>query len=116
MNTTDFVCKCGCGGNKIDPVFVDMLKAAEGFAGVPFAINSGYRCEAYNRSDRIKSKSDNHPSGQAADISCTDGPTRMKIVAGLVLAGFRRIGYNRVFIHADRMDQSHGKVQSLWPY
>lgn len=110
---SDFACKC-CGENKIDPVFVDMLEAARNFAGVPFVINSGYRCEKHNKA--VGSSADNHPSGEAADISCTEGPMRMKIIEALIRAGFRRIGFHKSFIHADRMDQSHGRPQSFWPY
>ena len=109
----DFACLC-CGANKTNPVFIDMLDAARGFAGVPFIINSGYRCPVHNQA--VGSSADNHPAGEAADIRCTDGPARMKIVEGLIRAGFRRIGFHRGFIHADRMDQSYGMVQSFWPY
>ena len=112
----DFKCKCGCGQNQTDPVVIDMFDAARTDAGVPFIIDSGYRCPKHNSSDAVKSTSDNHPSGEAGDIRCADGPTRMKIVAALIKVGFRRLGFHKSFIHADRMDQSHGKVQSFWPY
>ena len=111
---SDFACKCGCGINETDPVFIDMLDTARAFSGIPFIINSGYRCPLHNQN--IGSHADNHPSGQAADIRCTEGPARMKIVEALIRAGFRRIGFHSKFIHADRMDQSHDKVQSFWPY
>ncbi|MFA5262130.1 MAG: D-Ala-D-Ala carboxypeptidase family metallohydrolase [Candidatus Omnitrophota bacterium] len=110
----EFACKCGCGKNETDPVFVDMLDNARAFSGTPFIINSGYRCPLHNQA--VGSHANNHPSGQAADIRCTEGPARMKIVEALIRAGFRRIGFHNKFIHADRMDQSHDKVQSFWPY
>jgi len=110
----EFACKCGCGKNETDPVFVDMLDNARAFSGTPFIINSGYRCPLHNQA--VGSHANNHPSGQAADIRCTEGPARMKIVEALIRAGFRRIGFHNKFIHADRMDQSHNKVQSFWPY
>ena len=110
----DFACGCGCDRNETDPVLIDMLDTARTFSGVPFIIDSGYRCPANNRN--AKSTSNNHTSGQAADIRCTDGPTRMKIVEALIRAGFRRLGFHTGFIHADRMDQTHNKVRSFWPY
>lgn len=111
---TDFACRCGCGRNETDPVLIDMLDAARSFAGVPFIINSGYRCPQHNQASG--SQADNHPSGEAADIHCTSGPDRIKIIEALIRAGFRRIGFHKMFIHADRMDQSHGRSQSFWPY
>ena len=110
----DFQCKCGCGQNRTDPVFIDMLDVARSESGVPFVINSGHRCDAHNRS--VGSTSENHVSGEAADIRCSDGVTRMRIIVGLIKAGFRRIGFHHAFIHADRMDQVCGRVQSFWPY
>ena len=111
---SDFACPCGCGRNETDPVLIDMLDAARSYAGVPFIVDSGYRCPAHNQD--VGSHADNHPAGEAADIRCTDGPTRMKIVEALIRAGFRRIGFHNGFIHADRMDQANNKVRSFWPY
>jgi len=111
---SDFVCRCGCGRNHTDPILIDMLDSARSAAGVPFLVNSGYRCPAHNQA--IGSHADNHPSGEAADIRCTEGPVRIKMIVALINAGFRRIGFHNGFIHADRMDQSHGRVQSFWPY
>lgn len=91
-----------------------MLNEARIHAMVSFTINSGYRCEKHNKA--IGSTSDNHPSGEAADIRCTTGPVRIKIIAGLISAGFRRIGFHSTFIHADRMDRAFGRVQSFWDY
>lgn len=110
----DFACRCGCGQNQTDPVLIDMLDQARTHARVPFYIESGWRCKAHNLD--IGSRADNHPAGQAADIRCTDGVVRIRIIAGLIHAGFRRIGHHPNFIHADRMDQTHNRVRSFWPY
>jgi zinc D-Ala-D-Ala carboxypeptidase len=110
---SEFACRC-CGENRTDPALIDMLDAARGFAGMPFVVNSGYRCPKHTAA--VGSTADNHPSGQAADIKCTDGPTRMRLIEALIKAGFRRIGFHRLFIHVDRMDQSQNKVRSFWPY
>jgi len=112
MNNFDiheFDCPC-CGVNEMKPVFLDMIDEARRLAGVPFEINSGYRCPKHNK--EVGSTSMNHTSGQAADIKCTDGPTRFKIVSALIKAGFKRIGIAKTFIHTDSTDGP----MSIWFY
>ena len=106
----EFDCKCGCNENKMDNKFLEKIDNARDIAGVPFIINSGYRCPKHN--SKIGSTSDNHTKGVAADIKCTNGPTRIKILYGLIKAGFKRIGIHKKFIHADTND----KVDSAWVY
>jgi len=109
----EFKCKgVGCCGNKavMDILFITQLERAREIAGVPFVINSGYRCLTHNAAEG--STSMNHVSGKAADIKATDGPARGKILKGLYLAGFRRIGIHKLFIHADTMDE----IESAWFY
>jgi len=111
----EFKCKgkdC-CGGKAtMDVLFITQLERAREIAGVPFVITSGYRCLVHNSA--VGSSSMNHVSGKAADIKATDGPSRGKILKGLYLAGFRRIGisFKGGFIHADSMDAP----ESCWDY
>lgn len=108
----EFSCRCGCGKKNMDVAFIDRLDKAREFADVPFVINSGMRCPAHNAA--VGSTSMNHVSGRAADIKATDGPSRGKILKGLYLAGFKRIGisFAKGFIHADNSDS----VESCWDY
>jgi uncharacterized protein YcbK (DUF882 family) len=106
----EFTCKCGCGRNNMDKDFLKRLDLARDLAGVPFSINSGCRCPEHNNC--VGSTSINHVEGKAADIKATDGHTRIKILEGLIKAGFKRIGIHKTFIHADSMDQP----ESLWLY
>ena len=112
LERSEFICTCGCGKVVLDSIFFAMLTRAREIADVPFVITSGYRCPKHNK--EVGSTSQNHPSGRAADIKATDGPTRGKILKGLYLAGFRRIGidFRRGFIHADSRDD----VESCWNY
>ena len=110
FKSEEFVCKCGCGDKTMDALFLAQLDNAREHAGVRFTINSGKRCQKHNAD--VGSTSQNHPSGKAADIACLDGPTRIKIVMGLIRAGFRRIGIAKTFIHADSMDD----IESMWFY
>lgn len=102
-------CPC-CGEVIIDDAFLARLRLAREIAGVPFVINSGFRCASHNK--EVGSTSLNHVEGKAADIRVIDGPTRGKILRGLYEAGFKRIGITKTFIHADSMDL----VESCWLY
>lgn len=96
----------------MNQTFLEMLDIARGISDVSYTINSGYRCPKHNKAER--STSTNHIRGVAADIKATDGPTRGKILRGLYLAGFKRIGISFAggFIHADCNDGP----ESCWPY
>ncbi|MFH0766316.1 MAG: D-Ala-D-Ala carboxypeptidase family metallohydrolase [Calditrichota bacterium] len=105
----EFNCKC-CGVQHMDALFLSQIENARDCAGTPFTIVSGFRCATHN--EAVGSTSKNHTSGKAADIACLNGPDRIKIVHGLIRAGFRRIGIGRTFIHADSMNE----VESIWLY
>lgn len=94
-------CPC-CGECKVTEEAFSMLYVARVIAGTRFKINSGYRCLKHNEEEG--STSLNHPEGVAFDIHCTESWLRIKIIVGLILAGFRRIGLHKTFIHADIMD------------
>ena len=105
----EFNCKC-CGGNKMKPDFLEKLDNARDIAGIPFGISSGYRCPRHNK--EIGSTATNHPLGVAADIRCTDGSSRFKIISALIQAGFTRIGVAKSFIHCD----TNNLPSSIWFY
>jgi len=105
----DFACPC-CGESKMNIDTVLRLDKARMIADTPFKINSGYRCPKHNK--EVGSTSDNHPSGHGSDIEAKTNRKRIKILSGLIKAGFKRIGIHKTFIHADDMD----KVESCWLY
>ena len=108
---SEFSCPC-CGQNHISPELVAMLQRARTESGVPFVINSGYRCNKHNK--EIKgSKKSSHLNGLAVDIRCRDNQERDRILTGLFAANFHRIGIADTFIHAD-IDYS--KLASCWLY
>ncbi len=111
----EFKCKCGrpdCDSADVHPQFVGMLDIARHQAGIPFAVNSGTRCEQHNA---LVGGSDtsSHLTGLAADIRCSNGQERLAIVRGLLAAGIYRIGIARGFVHAD-IDPD--KMHSMWVY
>jgi hypothetical protein len=109
FTSEEMACKCGCGVDKTEQSFLDKLEEARTIAGIPFPVNSGYRCPKHTQ------QSKNHGAGRAVDIACTDDRTRWIIVYSLIMAGFKRIGLAKTFIHADTMDQL-GSAKAVWFY
>ena len=91
-------CKC-CGDLRFDHTFRVKLNVARHLAGIPFVIDSGYRCPAHN--DEVGSKTKNHTKGKAVDIRCENSDRRFKIVKALVDVGVLGIGIYKTFIHGD---------------
>ena len=110
----EFRCHCGCGAGieMMQEDFLKMLEDTRELVGIPFILNSAYRCPAHNKA--IGSKSDNHPSGQAVDIKCLYSVTRYNIVTSALKVGFKRIGLHRKFIHLD--NRVVIPVASIWFY
>lgn len=107
FNEDEFKCPC-CGGLIIDYPVLDRLEMARVIADVPFIISSGFRC--YDHNKQVGSTSRNHIEGKAADILCLNSHDRIRIMLGLIQAGFRRIGIYQKHIHCDVMDMQ----ESLW--
>ena len=115
FNKSEMTCKCGCGQVDMDKKFMSKLDLARGFSGVPYIVNSGYRCSAYNAS--VGGKSDSaHIYGLAADIKSVGSREKFKIVKGLIEAGFTRIGigFDGGFVHVDLDTTKDQEV--IWGY
>ncbi len=113
FSKNEFTCKCGCDETFISDEFLEMLDKAREFAGIPFAINSGYRCE--NHTESKKNPTSAHIKGLAADIRCSDGVTRARMMDALVYAGFERFGLHKSFIHVD-IDNKEKPSPAIWLY
>lgn len=87
-------------GKYMKPDTLDRLQVARTLAGIPFAINSGYRTPAHNKKVGGTSLSA-HTRGHGVDIAANASTTRFKILKALIAAGFTRIGIGKGFIHAD---------------
>lgn len=109
----EFKCKCGCERAEMMPSTLDKLDKAREIAGIPFKVNSGYRCEAHNKAVGGKSEGA-HTSGYAIDIEASVSPSRYLILKSLLEAGFNRIGIANGFIHADDDPSKPPKV--IWTY
>lgn len=109
FRSEEFDCRC-CGANEMQPEFLALLEQAREISHVPYRILSGYRCAKHN--DAVGSTSNNHVRGVAADIQAVDGPARGRILRGLYLSGFRRIGIGKTYIHCD----INNGPESCWLY
>ena len=110
---SEFTCKCGCGETVISDELLLQLDRARGFAGIPFKINSGYRCE--NHPESKKKPPSSHIAGLAADIECKDSNTRAIMMDALVYAEFERYGLHKSFIHVD-IDYNSKPSPAIWLY
>ena len=108
----EFGCPC-CGDYEMDMYLLGRLDKARERAGVPFQINSGYRCAVHNEEVGGSSTS-SHLDGCAVDIACNTSKHRHAILRGLIEAGFTRIGIGKTFIHADLDLSKDGSV--IWLY
>lgn len=103
---SEFACKCGSCEMAKDPgKFLSWdLRGKLGLmrhnAQVPFVINSGLRCKAYNQKVGGKEHSA-HTDGAAADIQALDTQTRFAITREAVVVGITRIGQYKTFVHVD---------------
>lgn len=109
----NLACPC-CGKADLDLQLMVMLDRARDFAGVPFKINSGFRCEEHNAEVEGKPTS-SHLTGKAVDIAIpADNLSRFKIIEGLFMAGFKRMGEAKTFVHVD-VDPDKPSPRK-WPY
>jgi len=104
-------------GKNMTKEFLIKLEIARDIANVPFLISSGFRTPQHNISLKKQgykaSANSSHLKGCAADIVCKDSRTRQKILNGLILAGFTRIGIADTFIHCDT---DKDKTDAIWLY
>ena len=96
----EFACKCDCGSNRIKDALIAKLDEARAIAGVPFIVNSGFRCQLHNKAVG-GAKESKHLEGIAVDIHCGAKIDRYKIINALFMTGFTGIGIAKTFIHAD---------------
>lgn len=99
-------------GHKMDCDFLRRIDRARSLSGTSYVINSGYRTPEHNKKAKGKPGS-SHLGGFAADIKATTSVKRGKVLKGLILAGFKRIGISKTFIHAD---SDPTKPECIWLY
>lgn len=104
----EFACS-HCGELLIQEPFLDRLVACRIVAGIPFVINSGFRCLVHNMNIG-GSKSSSHMFGWAADIACPGSRERYLIVKAAMLVGINRIEDAGSWVHLDMDPRKPGNV------
>lgn len=94
-------CRC-CGTGKLAPDFLFKLNAAREIAGIPFVLNSAFRCPKHNK-EVGGTENSAHLVGCAADIRILNNWERYVILKALFdhEVKLHRIGIGRDFIHVD---------------
>jgi zinc D-Ala-D-Ala carboxypeptidase len=101
FSDSELTCKCGaCQYKEMDEGLMLKLNRARHFSGVPFVVRSAVRCVSHNEAEG-GSKTSSHLKGLAVDIQTIGSVMRMKVVSGLLEAGFNRIGIYSDFVHVD---------------
>lgn len=107
----EFSCPC-CGLTPMQNTTIVMFTRARHLSCIAYNVNSGFRCRSYNTLKK-NSPTTSHLKGFAGDIECLNDSDRALILCGLILAGFRRIGIGKDFIHADN---DPNKPNAFWLY
>jgi len=93
--------------------FLMKLNHARSIAGIPFVVNSGYRCLIYNKTIGSR-RTSSHCKGCAVDIATPNSETAYWVMRGLIEAGFTRLGVGPGFIHVD--DDALKPAYVMWNY
>ena len=108
FQSDEIECRCGCGRSIVRGGSILMLENARINAGIPFHVNSGYRCPKHPDYTETSSH-----MGYAYDLETKTGAQRLAVVYGCLLAGFRRIGIGEDFVH---VDNDPNKPESIFHY
>ena len=106
-------CSPACSLQDMRQSTMNRFDRARGIAGIPFVLNSAYRSPEWELAHGRSGKGA-HTHGCALDIRCNTSANRMRIVYGLLMAGFTRIGIGKTYIHAD--DDETKPQNVMWHY
>ncbi len=98
FSLSEFMCPC-CKRVMLHPKLLKLLVNLRKTYGEPVIINSGYRCEPYNKQVGGVPTS-YHLFGMAADIYIRNIPL-MELAIQADLVGFKGIGIYNTFLHLD---------------
>jgi uncharacterized protein YcbK (DUF882 family) len=94
----EFDCKHS-GKNEMQPEFMAKLQLLREKYGRSMIVTSGYRHWTHPVEARKGHTTGEHTRGTCADIACTSGAERYKIIQLALQLGFPRIGIAKNFIH-----------------
>ncbi len=109
----EFACKCGCGYDKVNRVFVERLQRIRDRVGFRMPVNSGCRCEPYNRDEEGSENSD-HLTGEGSDIRVRGSRNRYLLCQAAFEEGIPRIAAAKKFVHLGVREDNDQEV--MWVY
>ena len=92
--------ECPCCKKDVQPRLYSFLDDVRQECGFPIYVNSGFRCESYNKRVDGSDKSQ-HKLGLAADLRCKNDSIKGHILTALLHNGAKFIGVYPSFIHVD---------------
>jgi len=110
---SEIECKCGCGFIKKSEDLISRLDTVREALGVPIVVTSWCRCPKHNAEVGGEPNSA-HLKGLAVDLQAVTGRRKFILVMLLLAHGFKRIGIDKDFIHADIDETLPQSV--LWIY
>jgi len=101
FSRSEFACGCGCGFDTVDYELLNLLEAIRIHFDSPLIVNSGARCEQWNKKIGGYPKSQ-HLKAKAADIVVHGVPSsEVAAFAEAVLGERGGIGRYETFTHVD---------------
>ena len=120
---SEFDCKCGCGNNDMNPVFLKKLDDMRSRFDFPFIVTSGYRCPEYNNRISQTGRHGPHTTGRAVDLHLFGHKAFLIIQQGSLGGWFSGLGlkqkgaYESRFIHLDDLEASDDRFRpTVWTY
>lgn len=120
FHISDFMCRCGCGTNKMESSVVFKLDALREECGFPLIVNSGYRCPEHNKEVSGTGETGPHTTGRAADVR-VDRERAFKLLSLAAKHGFTGIGIQQKgggrYIHLDDLPNDIEQPRpTVWSY
>jgi uncharacterized protein YcbK (DUF882 family) len=114
---TDPMLACShCGVKGMNEKFMELLVSIRTAVGLPFRINSGYRCAIHNAAVSSTGANGPHTTGRAVDIAA-DSRLKFLIQREAMKRGVTRFGIARTFIHIDDLSDDDGfPSKVIWSY
>lgn len=120
---SEFDCRCGCGGNEMNPDFLKKLDDLRSRVDFPFIVTSGYRCPDHNEQVSSTGRNGPHTTGRAVDLSLF-GQRAFNVMRQWTLGGWGTgIGLNQKgphkkrFIHLDDLEADGKRFRpTVWTY
>lgn len=112
-------CHCGCGGNKVNPLLLEMLDKLREMVGGPLELSCAYRCEKHNAEIPGSVPNSQHVLGNAADVLVPDYGhcnTAEQLAWYAEQVGFDGIGIypEDEFVHVDVRDNGESPGEYRW--